>query len=399
MSIPSRKHLENYARIFVDFALNNGRGILKGDTVYVVTQLPGIPLAKEIYRRVLQKGGHAMVRIIDDSFQLIEYETAEISQLKWFPEKSQKGLADQIDHWVRVLAYEDPLIFKSVDPKKIMTSNSAARPFREWLDAKEDKGKFTWTLGLYGTEKKAREAGLSEKAYWEQIVKACFLDHSDPIGQWKKVFGKIQATVDRLDELDIRTIHVKARDTDLTVTLGEKRRWLGGSGRNIPSFEIFTSPDWRGTEGKIRFDLPLYRYGQLIKDIRLEFRSGRVVKASAGQNEKFLRDMIAQKNADKIGEFSLTDRRFSRISKFMADSLYDENHGGAHGNMHLAVGKSYHDTYAGKASAMKPSDWKRLGFNEASEHTDIIATTDRTVTATLGNGKKKTIYESGEFKV
>ena len=65
------------------------------------------------------------------------------------------------------------------------------------------------------------------------------------------------------------------------VAVGEQRRWLGGTGRNIPSFEIFTSPDWRGTEGTIAFTEPLHRYGGMIEGIRLRFERGRVVEATA----------------------------------------------------------------------------------------------------------------------
>jgi aminopeptidase len=181
--------------------------------------------------------------------------------------------------------------------------------------------------------------------------------------------------------------------------MGEKRKWLGGSGRNIPSFEIFTSPDWRGTNGVIYFDLPLYRYGNVIKDIKLEFKAGRIVNHSASKNGKFLTELINQKNADKIGEFSLTDNRFSQISKFMADSLYDENFGGKYGNTHLAVGNSYHDTYNGDASKMTKTQFSKLGFNHSMEHTDIIAATDRTVTAVLRDGSEKVIYRKGRFVI
>ena len=71
-------------------------------------------------------------------------------------------------------------------------------------------------------------------------------------------------------------MHVTGEDVDLRVQVGEARRWLGGRGRNIPSFEIFTSPDWRGTEGWIHCDQPLYRYGNLVRGIRLKFEDGRV---------------------------------------------------------------------------------------------------------------------------
>ena len=173
----------------------------------------------------------------------------------------------------------------------------------------------------------------------------------------------------------------------------------GGSGRNIPSFEIFTSPDWRGTEGWIAFNQPLYRYGNLVRGVRLEFVDGRVVKATAEHNEQVITEMVASENADKVGEFSLTDRRFSRITKFMAETLYDENVGGPFGNTHIALGKSYHDCYAGDPASVTREEWDRLGFNESSVHTDIVSTTDRTVTATLRGGGEQVIYAGGEFQL
>jgi aminopeptidase len=100
---------------------------------------------------------------------------------------------------------------------------------------------------------------------------------------------------------------------------------LAGSGRNIPSFECFVSPDWRGTQGWIRFNQPLYYQSNIIKGIQLWFDNGKVVKASASENEQLLLDMIAVTDADKIGEYSLTDRRMSRITRLMGETLYDEN--------------------------------------------------------------------------
>ncbi len=399
MYTPPAKLLKKYADVLINFALNSGKGIKKNEVVYIVTQTPGLPLAKEVYRSVLEKGGHALINIIDDEFKLLQIQNSSRAQLLFFPEKYYKGLADTIDHWVRILADEDPMFLKKADPAKVILSNRANRQFREWLDEKEDKGKFTWTLCMYGTEGMAREAGLSLQEYWKQISSACFLNEADPVRKWKSIFTEMQGVLDRINKLPIDKLHVQSKETDLWLTMGEKRKWLGGSGRNIPSFEIFTSPDWRGTEGTVFFDLPLYRYGNIIKDIRLEFKKGKIVKATAQKNEKFLKEMIKQKNADKIGEFSLTDIRFSRISKFMADTLYDENFGGKYGNTHLAVGKSYHDTYDGDASKMSEAQFEELGFNHSVEHTDIIATSDRVVTAVLRDGTEKVIYKKGKFTV
>jgi aminopeptidase len=399
MYTPGKKILTNYANVLINFALGSGAGVKKGQTVYLVTQQPGLPLAKEVYRAVLEAGANPIVDIIDDDFKLLQLTHATDRQLQFFPRKYYRGLAGSIDHWVRILADADPMFLKNSDPRKIILSNRSRKPFRDWLDKKEDAGLFTWTLCLYGTEGQAREAGLPLAEYWRQIEKACFLGEKDPVAKWRTVFTEMKAILRRINSLPIDRLHVEAPKTDLWITLGERRRWLGGSGRNIPSFEIFTSPDWRGTEGKIFFDLPLYRYGNIIQDIALEFKNGKVVKATAKKNEKLLQELIRQKNADRIGEFSLTDRRFSKITRFMADTLFDENYGGKYGNTHLAVGKSYHDTYTGDSKKMTAKAFEKLGFNDSVEHTDIIASSDRTVTAILKDGTKKKIYEGGEFLI
>ena len=94
-----------------------------------------------------------------------------------------------------------------------------------------------------------------------------------------------------MNSLPIEKLHVEGPDADLWITLGEKRQWQSGGGANIPSFEIFTSPDWRGTEGCIRFNQPVYADGNLIKGVELEFKKGKVVRSSAKQGEKFLREI------------------------------------------------------------------------------------------------------------
>jgi len=172
----------------------------------------------------------------------------------------------------------------------------------------------------------------------------------------------------------------------------------------VPSFEIFTSPDWRGAEGWAKFNQPLYSYGNLIEGIELEFKDGRVVKAKAEKNEKTLLEMIKAEGAGKIGEFSLTDKRFSRITKFMGETLYDENVGGPNGNFHIALGSSYHDAFDGDMADKTKEFWQNLGFNDSAIHTDLVSTSPRIVTAILKDGAclpdrqaEKIIYKNGQF--
>ena len=401
---PAQRTLERYADVLVNFALNSGRGVKKGEVVHLVCYEAAKPLFIELKRAILKAGAHVISDYRPDSgdrfpFDRDFFELAKSHQLKFFPRAYARGLVDAADHAIFIASEADPHALQGIPPKKIMRRGLAWKPYMDWRRDKENAGKYTWTIGLYGTAAMAKEAGLSLKEYWAQIIKACFLDRRNPIGEWKKVYTELEKTRIKLNKLQIERLRVKGPDADLTVHLGKKRQWMGGSGRNIPSFELFTSPDWRGTDGWIRFNQPLYRYGVLIEGIELWFKNGRVVKATARKNERVLKEMVATKDADKIGEYSLTDRRFSRITKFMAETLYDENRGGPQGNTHLALGKSYHDCYTGDPGTVSADEWERLGFNDSSVHTDIISTAPRTVTATLTDGRERVIYTDGRFTI
>jgi aminopeptidase len=402
--VPPREILERYASVLVEFALGGGTGIKRGEVVRIVAPDSAKPLYAELCRAVWRAGGHVIAAYQPDDEPGMElsrdfFELADEAQLDHFPARYMRGLVDEMDHQVAVICDRDPRALESVAPARIMRRGVAMRPLLDWRGEKENEGRFSWTLGLYGTPAMAAEAGMSEEEYWQQIIHACFLDDQDPIARWRDVQRQIEGARTGLDALDIERVHVEGEDVDLWISVGEQRRWLGGRGRNIPSFELFTSPDWRGTEGWIRFNQPLYRYGNLVRGIRLAFSGGRVTEASAEENEKLLTEMIATEGADRVGEFSLTDKRFSRITRFMAHTLYDENVGGPFGNTHIALGRSYQDAYAGDPATVALEEWQRLGFNDSSVHTDIVSTSDRLVTATLRGGGERVIYQNGEFQL
>lgn len=406
---PSPQILNKYADLMVNFALGQGKGIKKGDVVRVSGSESAKPLFMAICNAIVKAGGHVLSHYAPDeengdmrrnvSTSRYFYENATDDQLKFFPDKYLRGVIDQMDHSLYILADKDMHLMDGIDAKKIMARGVAMKPFMDWRRKKEHQGKFSWTICMYGTPAMAKEAGLSEKEYWNQIIKACYLDKKDPIKEWKKVYKEIEMYKNKLNALapKVERLHAVGPDSDLWIKLGERRKWLAGRGVNMPSFEIFTSPDWRGTNGWIRFNQPLYRYGSKITGIQLWFKDGVVVKSTAKTNEKLLKAMIATKNADKIGEYSLTDGRHSRITKFMAETLFDENMGGKFGNTHLALGMAYRDTCHGDIASMSEDEFKDLGFNDSSVHTDIISTTRRTVTAHLKDGSEKVIYKDGRF--
>ena len=394
---PDQQILDNYADILVNYALNNGRGVKKDEVVFLHVQEYAKPLLLSLYRSVLKAGAHPIVQYLPDELDKDFFELASESQLNFFPAHFLKGKVHEAQHFLTIIAETNKHELEGIDPRKIMQRNLSLKPYLDWRHKKESQKKFSWTLALYPTPAMAAEAGISLKTCWKQVVQACYLDDSSPICRWQEIQKNINSIKTKLNQLSIDYLQIESPGTDLIIGLDQDRRWLGGDGCNIPSFEIFISPDWRRTQGHISFDLPLYRYGNEIRDIYLEFKDGLVVNSKASKGADVLKKMIATKNADKIGEFSLTDKSFSRINKFMAETLYDENFGGKYGNTHIALGDSFHESYSKSAKNIKEKDWERMGFNNSVIHTDIIATTNRTVTAYLTDSSKKVIYKNGHF--
>lgn len=394
---PPAAILEKYAQVLVNYALNGGKGLNPHEVVYMRVPDVAKELGRALRNEVLRKGGHPLLRIYPTGMEADFYELANDEQLTFFPEKYLHAQADLIDHSISIIGETDPFELLNADPEKIMKTQVAVKPYRDWLTEKENQDRFSWTAALWGTQAGADQVGLTLEEYWQQIIQACFLDEADPVRQWQELQKQQEIIKKQLDDMQIQSVHVTGPDVDLQVQIGADRIWRAGSGANIPSFEFFTTPHMNGTNGWIRFNQPLYRYGNVIEGIELHFEQGKVVKSSATKGEKVLKSMLAAPNADMLGEFSLTDRRMSRITHVMAETLYDENIGGPHGNMHIAVGMAYKDCYRGDPAQLGADDWNALGFNDSAVHTDIITTTERTVMATLQDGSEVLLYKDGQF--
>jgi aminopeptidase len=395
--------LKKYAQVMVQYALNNGKGINNGDTVFLVGQECTKDLFMAIAKEIYTAGGNLITNylpnnLLDNSLSRFLLQNGSDEQISFFAKTYWQGIVDAADHILFIISEPDIHYLEGLSSSKISMMNSARAPYMKMREKKEQEGKLSWSLCLYGTQSMADEAGLSLEEYWDQIIEACYLREDDPVMKWKAVQKEIEDIKDKLDALAIEKLHIKGDDVDLEVQIGEHRKWLSGVGKNIPSFEVFTSPDWRGTNGSICFNQPLYYSGKRISGVSLTFENGIVVASSATENEDALKEMIVQDNADKIGEFSLTDKRHSRITKFMATTLFDENMGGAFGNTHIALGNAYKDTYTREMSTVTDEQWAEMGYNSCPKvHTDIISTSNRTVTARLRNNTEKIIYKDGQF--
>ncbi len=395
-----KRSLERYADVLL-WGLHTARKerFRKGDIVIVRYQRAAIPLAEMLQGRLLDRGYHPVMRMGDTPvMERNFYERSNNRQLVFIPPGTTE-LYENLNGSIFLHAPDSLTHLRGVDSKRIGKTAVAVKVLRDILTRREEQGAFGWTLCVFPTPELWKQAGLTEKQYASQVIRACYLNTQDPVKEWKAIYRKAAAIKKWLNGLDVEGLHIESERTDLRITPGKQRRWLGVSGHNIPSFEIFLSPDWRGTEGVYYADQPSFRSGNYVEGVRLAFRRGRVVEVGAAKGKAFVETQVGMDpGACRIGEFSLTDKRFSRINRFMANTLYDENYGGRHGNCHVALGASYSDTFAGDASTLTKDLKKEFGFNDSALHWDLVNTEEKRVTAELRTGKKLVIYEDGRFQ-
>jgi aminopeptidase len=397
----THEQLRKYARVLV-WGLTKARvhSYEKGDVVLVRSDIDGLSLTRHVVEEILAMECHPVVRVnTDPGCEKSFFDAAREFQIA-FNTPGDRELYERLNGLVSIISPASLTHLKDVAPGKISQAAVARKYLRDILDGREAHGDFGWTLCLMPTPALAENAGLDEAEYADQIARAVYLNDDDPVARWEEIFtraGKVKAW---LNSMDVVSYHVLSDHVDLWVTPGSERQWIGISGHNIPSFELFLSPDWRGTSGVYYADQPSFRSGNLVRGVRLEFREGEVVSISAEQGEDFVRKQLSMDpGAKRLGEFSLTDTRFSCIDHFMANTLYDENYGGTHGNCHVAVGASYADTYAGDIATLDNELKKELGFNDSALHWDLVNTEDKKVVAHLQDGSEVVVYAGGRFQL
>ena len=399
----TQKEINDYADIMV-WALEKaggetGKSFKKGDQITLTFPRYAYDFAEIVYEKCVKKGWN--VRTITNpspKMQKAFYTHSDDNQLTFLPEW-QKDIMKETAGSIHIIGDEDLLNLASVDTKKIATAIRSKKAIRDIRNKNEQDGEYAWTLGLWASQDIADKAETTLEKMFDQIRRACFLDKENPVQEWENLYQYNKKVCRWLEELDIESFHMKSKNTDIKIILGEKRRFISTSGHNIPSFEVYTSPDMHLTEGVFYADQASYRNGNVVKGVRLEFKNGEVIKWSAEEGEKFLESQLTlDKGAKFVGEFSLTDKRYSNINMFMADTLYDENFGGDQGNSHIAIGAAFAEAYTGDQNDIQTDEQKNAkGLNTSVLHWDLVNSEQKTVVATRKNGDEIAIYKDGQF--
>ncbi len=397
----SREELERYADVLLWAAeLSRGKRFKGSETVLIEYDRLARDLAEVLYLRILERGLVPVQHQRADAVMEHGYLTLANNKRLDMIAPGERERLGGVNGLIRLLAPESLTHLQTIEPELQAKRENARGHIQEMLFFRELQHALGRTMAVYPTQALADAAGTTLSDYAARIRKACLLGCADPVREWKRYLREQRIVVDWLNGLRIKALHVQSRNADLIMQLGGQRKWLGLTGRNMPSFEIYTSPDSRCTEGVYAADQPLYVGGVRVEGVRLVFQQGRVVSVRCDSGEERLRRFMALDDGVwRVGEFSMTSKEHSRISAFMAATLYDENIGGHAGNCHIALGASHPDAYSGEPGDFTHFCRHELGFNESTQHWDLVNTNQKKVTATLADGSQRVIYEDGLFTV
>ena len=228
------KQLERYADVLW-WGLTTARTspFKRNDIVVIRYNKPAVELAEILYAGLLDKGIHPIQRMNPTpTMERYFYSISSGKQLVFLP-PGEKELMSRLNGSIFLHAPESITHLSDIDPKKIGKTAVAHKALRDIANQREARGAFSWTLCVFPTAELAEHAGLSLPEYTRQIVKSCFLNKTDPVSHWRGIYKNAQSIKKWLNAMDVHHYHVESDNIDLEIGPGEKRQWIGISGRNI----------------------------------------------------------------------------------------------------------------------------------------------------------------------
>ena len=393
---------------YADLIVSVGANVQPDQVLAVEALLEAQPLVHAIARRAYEKGARYVdVQYFDGAVKRIRAETAREDTLDWVPPwlGRRMELLGELDAARCVLVpLVSPGLLDGVDSARAGLDRLPT--IKETFKTIDDRS-VAWTLSPYPTRAWAQmvypdvDAAEGLELLWGDIVHVCRLDEPDPAQAWYDRIEEIFKVAGRLDALDLDALHFEGPGTDLMVGLLPSSRFAkeGGSSQtrtgvrhvpNIPTEEVYTTPDPDRTQGVVTATKPLDIAGSLVTGLRVRFEGGRAVEIDADANADALRGRCAvDEGASRLGEVALVDResRIGQLGRTFFTTLLDEN-----AASHLALGDGYSSPIGDDA------DLPRI--NESAVHIDfMIGSDDVSVTGTTKSGDRVPILRRGSWQI
>jgi aminopeptidase len=333
--------LERLAGVLVDYSTR----VRKGDLVCIDAGPGAAPLVRDVWRRVLEAGGHPHLRLDVEGASELLLSRGSAAQLDWISPQ-RRAEVERADVRIAIEADVNTRANSAVDPERQARAERAREPLRRIHFARAGSGDLRSVVTLFPTHAAAQDADMSLSEYEDFVYHAGLLDRDDPVAEWEALGRSYEQLARWLGGR--REIRVVGDGTDLTLGV-EGRAWIPCDGReNFPDGEVFTGPVETKVDGTIRFTYPASFAGRRIRGVELELRGGEVVRADAAEGQTFLREMLAlDDGARHVGEFSFGLNE--AVGEFTGHTLFDEKIGGT---VHLALGASYPESGGQVQSAL-----------------------------------------------
>jgi aminopeptidase len=364
----AEERLERYAEL----AVRVGANVEAGQTVSVAAQIEHAPLARALARAAYAAGARYVdVLYRDQHVRRAMIELGPDDALEHTPEwLKTRWQALSGNAMIGTTGDPEPELLADLDGERV--GRARMKELNEIARRQMVERVVNWTGLAYPN------TGWAEQVFgepdverlWEAVAFCVRLDEPDPVAAWREHMARLEARAARLNELGFDALRYRGPGTDLTVGLLREARWMSAlfrtaSGReyvpNMPTEEIFTTPDARRADGVISSSRPLALLGDVVEGLKLTVADGRIVGVDADHGAELVRAQIAgDERAAYFGELALVDgsSRVGRTGITFFDTLFDEN-----ATCHIAYGFGIPETFDGE-----PSE----GMNVSNVHTDFM---------------------------
>jgi aminopeptidase len=371
------ERLDRYARLAVEV----GIALEPGEDVCISAHPEHLPLVRALGRVAYERGARYVETMHrDPHLRRARIEFARDEMLDWSP-PWQVALVDHLGEThgalISITGDPEPELLADLDGTRV--ARARPRQLAERMLA-VTSGPAPWTIIGYPNDGWASTVfgEPDTERLWQAIATATRLGEPDPVAAWNEHINRLEARAGTLNERRFDAVRFRGPGTDLTVGLMPESRWLTARettdrGRrhvvNMPTEEVFTSPDRRRTEGVVRSTMPLAVGGRLVRDLEVRFAGGRAVEVDAVSGADYVREeMQIDDGASLLGEIALVDgeSRVAQAGIVFFDSLFDEN-----AACHIAYGDGIVSAVEGGAELGNEA-LLELGCNRSNVHTDFM---------------------------
>jgi aminopeptidase len=411
-------YYDKYAEIIVKVGL----ALKERQCLLIATGADTFWFARIIAKCAYQEGAKFVdIRVADNELLRHRVEYGPEDALDYVPSTAVvEGNMQIAEDWarIRIDSTEELDVLKGVDPAKLGRITKAQRSALELVRDKMMRHKHQWLVicapgprwaaKIFGGPEVGVDPKLDQERtdkLWVQMVKILRLDTPDPVATWKQLGKTLKERGAKLDSLNLDVIHFLGPDTDLKVALAPKAVWAGGPSMtpdgtwfepNLPTEEVFTTPDWNRTEGRVKATKPVKVLETLVDGAWFEFKEGKVVNFGADQGGDILEQYFAiDEGARYLGEVALVDddSPINTSGLLFNSILYDEN-----ATCHIALGAGYPFCLSNADELKNTSQVKAAGCNVSMVHTDfMIGGSQVEVTGITKDGKTVPIISKGKF--